>query len=349
MRLLSRHSNTVAAGTGTDADSRHTRERPGFQAWALTGLLGAAIVLGSGLGASAPAIGQRLGGWTDGTLLFLMCLLLLEVRLGDLRRWRAAPRFLLVAWTANFVAIPLVGFAIASLFLADQPLLFAGLLIYFLAPCTDWFLGFTRLAGGNTALGAALIPVNLVTQLVLFPMLLLFVAHTSAPFNVAAAANSVWQWFLLPALVSAGLRVIGRWLLPPEGLARLLRGLSASIPVVIAVLIVEIFAANIGTILGSAGAFGLILAAVVIFFVATYLLSDVVSRLARLAYPEHALLTMTMAARNAPMMLALTMVALPGEPLVHAAIVIGMLVEFPHLTAIRHLLLRRRAGSASRP
>ena len=51
---------------------------------------------------------------------------------------------------------------------------------------------------------------------------------------------------------------------------------------------------------------------------------------------------MSSAARNAPLMLAVTMAALPDQPLIYAALVIGMLVEFPHLTALRRLLLSAR-------
>ena len=49
---------------------------------------------------------------------------------------------------------------------------------------------------------------------------------------------------------------------------------------------------------------------------------------------------MTTAARNAPLMLGLTTAAFPEQPLIYAALIIGMLVEFPHLTALKHLLLR---------
>ncbi|MCK7460350.1 hypothetical protein [Idiomarina aminovorans] len=38
----------------------------------------------------------------------------------------------------------------------------------------------------------------------------------------------------------------------------------------------------------------------------------------------------------------MTMAALPELPLIYAALVIGMLVEFPHLTALRYLLLKTR-------
>ena len=81
------------------------------------------------------------------------------------------------------------------------------------------------------------------------------------------------------------------------------------------------------------------LLAVFVFFVITAFIGEGISRLFGLRYPEHALLTMTTAARNAPLMLAVTMAALPGEPLIYAALIIGMLLEFPHLTALRHLLV----------
>jgi|GEM_PF-5981523 len=37
----------------------------------------------------------------------------------------------------------------------------------------------------------------------------------------------------------------------------------------------------------------------------------------------------------------------PDQPLIYAALIIGMLVEFPHLTALKHLLLRQYPDSPS--
>ncbi len=53
------------------------------------------------------------------------------------------------------------------------------------------------------------------------------------------------------------------------------------------------------------------------------------------------------AARNAPLMLGVTVSAFPGRPLIYAALVIGMLVEFPHLTVLRHLLLKQVPSSST--
>ena len=47
---------------------------------------------------------------------------------------------------------------------------------------------------------------------------------------------------------------------------------------------------------------------------------------------------MTTAARNSPLILGLATIALPDQPLVYAALIIGMLVEFPHLTVLSRIL-----------
>jgi ACR3 family arsenite transporter len=340
MRLL---TSRVPALTGAVA-----ARQPGAAPWLLTVLLLAAIGAGSLLGIVSPAMGEELGGGVDTTLLVLLGLLFFEARLGDLTRLRSALGFLLVAWSANFVLIPIIGFAVASVFLSGEPLLFTGLMIYLIAPCTDWFLGFTRLAGGNTALGAVLLPINLISQVLLFPVFLLLFARVSGDVDPGALVESLWLWFALPAVVAVSARAMLSRVLPEAVFARLLGGVGAAIPLVLAALIVQIFAAHIGAILGHADAFAVVLVALVVFFAVTYALGHLLSNLFRFDYPQHALLTMTTAARNAPLMLALTMVALPGQPLVYAAIVIGMLIEFPHLTLIRVLLLRRRGALATR-
>ena len=285
-------------------------------------------------------------------ILVLVSLLFFEVRFEAIARAAGHWRFLALAWVANFVLIPVIGYGIASLFLSGQPLLFTGLFIYFIAPCTDWFLGFTRMARGNVGLGSVLLPLNLISQLLLYPVYLgLFTAHAvhGAGTDMGSLFASLWQWFLLPfagaVVAHQGLRLV----LPAAMFERLLRLVGALVPVVIAALIVCIFAGNIGTILENPKAFGFILAAVFIFFVCTWFLGELLARRARLAYPEHALLTMTTAARNAPLMLGVTAAALPDQPLLYAALIIGMLVEFPHLTALRHLLLRRAPQPPDEP
>lgn len=304
-------------------------------------LLVASLVAGALFGYFVPATGQWLGNHVDYTLLVLVSLLFFGVRFGALVQAASNLRFLVIALLANFVVVPLIGYGVASLFLASHPLFLVGLVIYFMSPCTDWFLGFTRLSGGNVALGTALIPINMVVQLLLYPLYLQWFTQHAVQVEACIIGSTLLQWFLLPLVVAVAAHHALRLLLEPDRFERVLHGVDQAVPWLIGLLVLQIFAGNVAVILEHRGVFAWVLLAVFVFFVLTFLLGEGISRLCRLRYPEHSLLTMTIAARNAPLMLAVTMVALPGQPLIYAALVIGMLVEFPHLTALRRLLLGR--------
>ncbi|SDL96315.1 Arsenite efflux pump ArsB, ACR3 family [Franzmannia pantelleriensis] len=316
--------------------------------WLLLGGMAA----GAAIGHALPVAGQWLGEHMDATLMLLIVLLLFGVRFDVIVRALGNLRFIGIALALNFVVIPALGYAIASSFLHANPLFMVGLTIYFMAPCTDWFLGFTRLADGDVALGTALMPINMLVQLLLYPLYLYLVTYQVVPVESTLIVTTLLQWFLLPLAVAVVAHLVLRRWLGADRFAHLLAWSDRLTPWVVALLVAQIFADNIAVILEHSGVFGRVLLAVCVFFLATLLLGEWVSRRARLAYPEHALLTMTTAARNAPLMLAVTMTALPEQPLIHAAIVIGMLLEFPHLTLLRHLLLNSRhrlAGSRLHP
>lgn len=302
-----------------------------------------AIALGAVLGLSVPNADETFSQGIDATLLALIFLLFFELRLGATVKAFGNIRFLAIAWCANFLIIPVIGFGIASLFLSGDPLLFAGLMLYFLAPCTDWFLGFTRMANGDTELGAALIPINIITQLLLFPVWLWLFTKNTGLVDFTTMPDLLIQWFVLPLLAAQTLRFVFEKVVPSEAVDLIFRRTSQCVPFVLAALIVQIFAAHSGVLAIDFKVFTLLAVAVCLFFIATFLAGTGLSRLFRLDYPRRALLSMTMAARNAPLMLVLTAVAVPDQPLVLAAIVCGMLVEIPLLTALKQMLLNRNA------
>lgn len=305
-------------------------------------LLMGAIACGSLIGTLSGSAGDTLGSLVDYTVLTLVSLLFFELRLESLRASRTNLRFIAVAWIANFVLIPAIGFAVATIFLSGKPLFFTGLVIYFMAPCTDWFLGFTRMAKGNASLGASLIPINMISQILLFPLYLTLFTRWQTGSLVPSVSGTLMEWFLVPFLGAVSFHYLLRILLPANAFDRLLDLAGSAIPLVIAALVVEIFAANIPTLRDHVAVFVLILAAVFVFFLSTFLLGEGISRVFHFDYPEHALLVMTTAARNAPLMLGVTAAAIPGQPLIYGALIIGMLVEVPHLTVLRHVLLKNR-------
>jgi len=280
-----------------------------------TALIIGGILAGSAIGTVSPTTGELLGTYVDYVVLALVALLFFEARFEILAQAGKYLRFISVAWVANFIIIPTLGLLIASLFLSGQPLVFTGLLIYFIAPCTDWMLGFTKLAGGNVTLGTILIPINMVTQLLLYPVYLWLFVRKRVELPVSLL-DTVVHWFLIPFVGAIMLRLLLKTFVPKKLFARFTAIVTASVPYVISLLVTLIFSANIGTILEHADIFVIILLAVFLFFVITYFIGEGLSNLFGFSRPEHVLLAMTTAARNAPLMLGVTVVALPGQPLV---------------------------------
>lgn len=304
-----------------------------------TALFLTAILAGSLLAAAAPEAAQGLAAFADPLILLLVGVTFFTLRLEGLPALRRAPRTVLLALGMNFVAVPLVALTLTAV--VPNEALRLGVLIYCLAPCTDWFLGFTRLAGGDTTTGAALIPVQMLLQLLLYPVWLRVFAGEQVESGLSSAGPTLLTWFVLPAGIGLAARLLLRFALPAAWRQRIAAGVDRAVPAIIAALIAAIFAGNVDAIPADPAAFVWVLAIVFVFFVVTYAIGEGVGRLCRLRHPEHALLTMTASARNAPLMLAVTTLALPDQPIVHAAIILGMLIEFPHLTVITHLLRRR--------
>lgn len=305
-------------------------------------ILFGAISLGALVGLMSPAYSASFSQGINATLLLMILLLFFELRLGSVLSAFQNTRFLALAWSTNFLIIPLIGFSIANLFFSNQPILFTGLMIYFLAPCTDWFLGFTRLAKGDTELGATLVPINIVTQLLLFPVWLWLFANGTGLADLSSMPTLLLQWFVVPMIAAQTLRYAAERLLPTQRCAALLTAVSRCLPFVLAALIFQIFASHIGDIAAHLEVAVWVALSVCVFFIVTFVLGEGVSRLGRLGYPKRALLAMTISARNGPLMLALTAIAIPNQPLVLAVIVAAMLVEIPLLTGLNQILLKLR-------
>lgn len=315
--------------------------RPLLHPASTTALFAAAILAGSLLGTLSPIAGSSLGSFADPLIMLLVGVLFFTLRFEGLSALRRAPRVVVLALVINFLVIPLISWPLTAILPSDA--LRLGVLLYFLAPCTDWFLGFTRMAGGDTTVGAALIPVQMTLQLLLYPVWLTLFAGQSATLVLDSAAATLLTWFVLPAVVALGLRLLARFVFRVGLRSAAHTTADRAVPLAIAAVILALFAGNVETIVGDMSSFAWVLLVVFVFFLITFGIGEAASILGRLHYPEQALLTMTTSARNAPLMLALTTAALPDEPVVAAAIILGMLIEFPHLTALTHLMRRRAA------
>jgi ACR3 family arsenite efflux pump ArsB len=78
-------------------------------------------------------------------------------------------RFLRALLVTNFLVVPVVVWGLTR-FVAGNPALLLGVALVLLVPCTDWYVSFTWLGGGDASRATASTPVLLLTQMVALPV-----------------------------------------------------------------------------------------------------------------------------------------------------------------------------------
>lgn len=121
------------------------------------------------VGLVSPGAGDALSPATWPVLGAVLYATFLQVELRTIPEALRDRRFLGTALLANFAVVPVV-VGLAVLALPLEKAVAAGILLVLLAPCTDWFVSFARLGGGDTRLAVALTPVMLLAQAVMLPL-----------------------------------------------------------------------------------------------------------------------------------------------------------------------------------
>jgi len=287
-------------------------------------LLISATFLGSICGLLIPSMISKSGEYLDTAILCLIFFIFLELPFENILQVKKKIKFITIAWLTNFVLNPTLGFLMAYVLLHNQPAILLGLFIYFSFPCTDWFLAFTKLAKGDTATGSVVLPINMISQILLYPILILIFANIYVDTQIDNLLDTLIDWFLEPFLIALFIHIITKKILTTDNYKKLNKGYNYIIKASLSVLVFIIFASKI-------------LVAVFIFFVSNYLITKKISKIFNFNYELRVLYAMTTTARNAPLMLAITTIAIPNQPLVYMAIIIGMLIEFPHLTVLTRI------------
>ncbi len=138
-----------------------------------------AMALGLGLGSLVPGIDDALDALAVGTvslpialgLMLMMYPVLAKVRYEELGELRHEPRLIAASLALNWVFGPLLMFALAWLFLADQPEFRTGLIIVGLARCIAMVLIWTDLACADNQATALLVAINSLFQIVAYSVL----------------------------------------------------------------------------------------------------------------------------------------------------------------------------------
>jgi len=290
----------------------------------------------------AAAVGLALSVWSHGARSvagqliapFLMLVLFSFFSRISLTRLREAVRdrqYLLAAVGLNFLSTPLVAFLLGWLFLRDYPALWVGLMLALVTPCTDWYLIFTDLAGGDVHRNLALLPWNLILQLVMLPFYLMLLTQKLVPLEWSTLVKAFTLYVVIPLTGSQLLR----WCLSKVAMSKeiSLMGFAA-----LALTVTAMFASHGEIALENPTLFLRMAPPMVSFYIISIFLSWVVSCLLR--YPRERFISFacTTTARNSPLALPLAVILFPDHPIVALSQLIEPVLEIPSLILFSSLM-----------
>jgi ACR3 family arsenite transporter len=334
-----------------------------------------AMAGGLALGSLVPGLNDALDELKVGTvslpialgLLLMMYPVLTKVRYEDLGTMRSAGdrRMFGVALFLSWVVGPALMFALAWLFLADEPAYRTGVIVVGLARCIAMVLVWNDLAGGDNDRAAVLVIFNAIFQVVAYALLgwfylnalpdLLGLDNQGFQVGIWEIARTVLVFLGIPLTAGYltrrwGLRTHGRVWFESQFIPRVapltLYGLLFTI--------VLLFAIQGDAITADPLTVARIALPLLVYFVVMWVLGFAVGRAMELGYPKTATMAFTVASNDFELAIAVSVGvwgATSGQAL---AGVVGPLIEVPVLVALVYvaLWLRRRwwpADPGARP
>ncbi len=248
-----------------------------------------------------------------------------QVPLAHIRQAMADTRFVSAAVVGNFLVIPALLWGVLHLLPAD-PAVRLGVLLVLLVPCTDWFITFTHLGGGDTKHAIAFSPVSLLLQMLLLPVYLwlflgeVFVTAVARQEMLAAFAGLI----LLPLLAAY---VTETWIDRHPRRRTVLERLAWWPVPLLAVVVFMIAATQVHLVTASRGVLGPLLLIFVGYLAVAGVIARILASVFRLPPSQGRVLAFSLGTRNSFVVLPLAL-ALPASfELVVVAVVFQSLVE----------------------
>lgn len=271
-------------------------------------------------------------------LMVMLFGLFLTINISELKSSFLNIKFSLTNIIFNFVWTPIFAYILGYVFLTNDLPIWIGFVMLMVTPCTDWYLVFTGVAKGNVPLSTAVLPVNLILQVLLLPVYLMIFFGKSG--NVEL--NSLIESILLVLFVPFVLALIAKKVVGNNGKtgANLIQFFEKSQVLFLALAVVAMFASEGKNLVDNPEVIYKLLIPVLIFFAVTFVLSQVVSKILKFNYADKVSLVLTTMARNSPISLAIAVSAFSAEPLIALSLVIGPLIELPILVLASQILLK---------
>jgi ACR3 family arsenite transporter len=317
-----------------------------------------AMAGGLGLGTLVPGLDDALDALTIGTvslpialgLLAMMYPVLAKVRYEEMGRLTGERRLMGASLALNWIFGPLLMFALAWLFLADQPEFRTGLIIVGLARCIAMVLIWSDLARADNQATALLVAINSLFQIVAYSLLgWLYLTGLPALLGLDTQGFEVSLWEVArTVLIFLGLPLLAGYLTRREGIRRrgeqwyTQRFLPRIGPVALYGLlftIVMLFALQGEAITGAPLDVVLIAIPLLVYFLVMFFASFALGRAMGLGYPRTATLAFTAASNNFELAIAVAIGVFGATSGQALAGVVGPLVEVPVLVGLVYVAL----------
>lgn len=296
------------------------------QVWVYLGAVAAGLALGS----AAPGTGAVAEVLIWPVLVVLLFATFAQVPLLHLIDAMRDVRFAVASLVGNFVVMPLFVWAVLGVLPAD-PAIRLGVLLVLLVPCTDWFISFTQIGGGDVARAIAVTPVNLVLQLLLLPLYLLLMARTEVSGVVSAAVVAPALLVVLVPLVAAALTERWAEARPSRQVVRE-RLAWAPVPLLAAVVLL-IATAQVRTVLGSLAVLPVVVPVFVAFLVVAAVTARLLATVLSLPAVQGRTLAFALGTRNSFVVLPLALALPEGLEVAAVVVVVQSLVELLGMAA----------------
>nr|WP_301553459.1 hypothetical protein [Desulfuribacillus stibiiarsenatis] len=131
-------------------------------------------------------------------LLLILYGLFLDIPMDEMGTAFRNVRFTGTSLVMNFLWTPALAWILGSIFLYDYPALWIGFIMLMVTPCTDWYLVFTKIAKGNVTLSTAILPINLILQVILLPLYLLIFTGVMKTVSMSFLLESIIIVIVVP-------------------------------------------------------------------------------------------------------------------------------------------------------
>lgn len=317
-----------------------------------------AMACGSALGRSIPGLGEFLGSMEIGGisipiavgLLVMMYPPLAKVRYDKTREIAADKRLMTVSLLLNWIVGPAVMFALAWIFLPDQPELRTGLIIVGLARCIAMVLVWSDLSCADREATAVLVAINSVFQVLMFGVLGWFYLQllpswlgletTSAEFSFWTIVSSVLVFLGIPLVAGLLSRIIGEKVKGKQWYEnKFLPTISPLSLIGLLYTIVLLFALQGNQIVQQPLAVVRLAVPLFIYFIGMFFISLFTTRATGMNYAQSASVSFTAAGNNFELAIAVSIATFGVTSGQALAGTIGPLIEVPVLVGLVYVML----------